>query len=79
MSIRVKNLNIRGTDKFDGDTLINIVSVDLTINLITAIKMKNIEIRRIQMDHPYINAIVPKDGKANWDITKRTIAVAEKL
>jgi len=68
LSIRLKNLMVIGIDEFDQDTLLNVKSFDLTVNIISVIKMETIDIKRIVINRPYINAIVLKDGKANWDI-----------
>jgi hypothetical protein len=72
LSIRVEGLSVTGINEFEGDTLADIKSLDVAVNLISAIKMKNIEIKRIVIDQPYLNAIVLENGKANWDITKET-------
>jgi len=68
LSIRLKNLMVIGIDEFDQDTLLTVKSFDLTVNIISVIKMETIDIKRIVINRPYINAIVLKDGKANWDI-----------
>jgi hypothetical protein len=76
LSIRVENLNVSGISEFEGDTLLSIKAIELAVDLISAIKMEDIKIKRISIDQPYINAIVLKDGKANWDITKESAAEA---
>jgi hypothetical protein len=68
LDIRLKNVCIVGIDKFEGDTLLNIKTIDLAIDLMSALKMENIKIKRIVIDEPYINALVLEDGHANWDI-----------
>ena len=68
LSVRLKNLVVIGIDEFDGDTLLAINSFDVAVDIISAVKMENIDIKRIVINRPYINAIVLKDGKANWDI-----------
>jgi hypothetical protein len=70
LSISIKDLNVTGINEFEGDTLVDIRNFEIAVNLISAIKMKNIEVKKIIIDNPYINAIILKDGKANWDITK---------
>ena len=68
LSVRLKNLTVIGIDEFDEDTLLAINSFDLAVDVISVIKMENIDIKRIVINRPYVNAIVLKDGKANWDI-----------
>lgn len=70
LSIRLEGLNVTGINEFEGDTLADIKSLDVAVNLISAIKMENIEIKRIIIDKPYLNAIILENGKANWDIAK---------
>ncbi len=68
----IKELSVVGIEHFDGDTLIYIESLDLAVNVISAIKMENIEIKKISISKPLINAIILEDGKANWDIAKES-------
>ncbi len=72
VSVGIKNLYIAGIDEFEGDTLFKVKSVDVALDLISAIKMKNIKIKRIVIDYPRVHAWVMPDGKVNWDIAKDT-------
>jgi uncharacterized protein involved in outer membrane biogenesis len=65
----LNGLTIVGKGPFEKDTLISFKSFSTRLNLISVIKMENIKIKSIILDSPNINAIVLKDGKANWDIT----------
>ena len=42
----------------------------LKVDVISLIKMKDIKVISIVIDRPVINALVLKNGKANWDIMK---------
>jgi hypothetical protein len=44
-----------------------------TVDIMSVINGDKIKIKKISLDEPYIHAIVLKDGKANWDITKPSI------
>ena len=68
LSVKLKNLNITGIDEFEGDTLVDVQSFNVVVNAISAIKMESIEVKKILIEKPYVNAIVLKNGKANWDI-----------
>jgi hypothetical protein len=68
LGIRLKNLCVIGIEEFENDTLLHVKTFDLAVDIVSAIKMENIKIKRIIIDEPYVNAIVLKDGKANWDI-----------
>ena len=67
LSVRLKDLCVVGIDEFEDDTLLAVKSFDVAVDIISVIKMENIDIKKIAIIKPYINAIVLKDGKANWD------------
>lgn len=73
----IKELTVSGIGIFEGDTLFSVKSIDVAINVISAIKMENIKVKKIAVNSPKINAIVLENGKANWDIAKETEAVPE--
>jgi len=68
LNLGIKNFYIAGIDEFSEDTLISIKSLDVVVNLVSAIKMENIEILRISVDEPAVKALVLANGKTNWDI-----------
>jgi hypothetical protein len=72
VSVGLKNFYIAGTGEFEGDTLFNVRSVEIVVDLISAIKMENIKVKRIAIDYPRVHAWVMANGKANWDIAKDT-------
>ncbi|MFO7656495.1 MAG: AsmA-like C-terminal region-containing protein [Bacteroidales bacterium] len=77
-SIVLKNLTVSGIDKFENDTLLKLKAFDVRVDLISAIKMENINIKGILIDQPVIAAKVLADGKANWDIVKESIEEEEE-
>ena len=70
VSIRLEGLTIIGTEEFANDTLIAASAVDASANLISVIKGKDIKVSGVYLEAPRIHALVNKEGKANWDITK---------
>ncbi len=72
LSMGVKNMYIAGIDDFTGDTLFSANSIDLVVDIVSAIKMKDIKIKRIFVDEPRIYALILDDGRVNWDIMKET-------
>ncbi len=72
LTIGIKDLTVKGIDDFENDTLLYIKSFDVAANVISAVKMENIEIKKISITNPIINAIVLENGKANWDIAKES-------
>lgn len=70
VSIALENLSVVGTNEFARDTLVSADNIDVSANLISVIKGKDIQISGIFLESPRIHALVTKEGKANWDITK---------
>jgi hypothetical protein len=79
LNIGIKGLAIIGIDDFENDTLLYVESFDIAVNAISAIKMKTIEVKKIAIINPVINAIVLESGKANWDIAKESEDEMEEL
>ena len=72
LSVGIKKLAVIGIEEFEGDTLLYVESFDVAANVISAIKMENIEIKRIAIVKPVIHGIILETGKANWDIAKES-------
>jgi len=70
ISIGLENVFVVGIDNFANDTLFAAKTLDVSVNLFSAIKGKDIKVYGVYLESPRIHAIVNKDGKANWDITK---------
>ena len=68
ISISLDELTVIGTDEFAKDTLIAAKTLDASVNLISAIKGKDIKVYGVFLESPRIHALVNKTGKANWDI-----------
>jgi hypothetical protein len=74
LSFSLKNMYVSGIDKFAGDTLAGFKSFDIVFNLASLLSSSGYEIKSVIIDQAVINAIVLKDGKANWDIVKPSTA-----
>jgi len=72
LSFSLKGLSVVGVDKFENDTLVGFKSFDLVFNLSSLFNKSGYEVKSIVMDRAVVNAIVLKDGSANWDIMKDT-------
>jgi hypothetical protein len=70
VSIGLEKLSVVGTNEFAGDTLVSAENIDVSANLISVIKGKDIQVSGIFLESPRIHALVTREGKANWDITK---------
>ncbi|MBN2274189.1 MAG: hypothetical protein JXR41_06800 [Bacteroidales bacterium] len=72
VSISLKSLYVAGLDEFEKDTLLKFKSFDIAVDLISAIKMENIKVKKIILDKPVVYAHILSTGKANWDIAKES-------
>ena len=76
ISIALEGLSVAGTGEFANDTLISAKTFDASVNLMSAIKGKDIKVYGVFLESPRIHALVNKDGRANWNITKESSATA---
>ena len=72
LSFSLTGLSVVGKDKFATDTLAAFKSVDLVFNLSSLFKKSGYEVKSIVMNDAAVNAIILKDGTANWDISADT-------
>jgi hypothetical protein len=77
LSFSMNKLSVVGIDKFQNDTLAGFNSFSLVFNLSSLFKSTGYEVKSVIMDRAVVNAIVLKDGSANWDIMKDTTSVEE--
>jgi hypothetical protein len=66
----IDKVSVIGIKEFDKDTLVSLDNLELKMDLMSVIKGDHIKIQSIILNTPRIHALVLKDGKANWDITK---------
>ena len=76
LSIALKDISVTGLNEFAGDTLLSAPMFDASVNLMSVIGGKNIKLHGIYLESPRIHALVNKEGKANWEITKPDTAVS---
>ena len=72
LSFSLNGVSVVGIDKFENDTLAGFKSFDLVFNLSSLFKKTGYEVKSIVTNKAVVNAIVLKDGFANWDILKDT-------
>ena len=70
LSFQLKNYSVVGKSEFEGITLANGESFGVDLDLMSVIRNENIEVNAIDLIKPYINIMVLRDGKANYDITR---------
>jgi len=72
LSFSLDRVSVVGVDNFQNDTLAAFKSMDLVFNLASLFKKTGYEVRSILIDRAVVNAIVKKEGTANWDVMKDT-------
>jgi hypothetical protein len=72
LTFSLNGVSVVGTEKFENDTLAGFKSLNLVFNLSSLLKKSGYEIKSVVIDRAVLNAIVLKDGSANWDIMKDT-------
>ena len=80
-TLNMKKVTIISSGDFKGDTLANIPSLLVTVDIMSVIRGKQYEVKKVVLNDPRFMLHVLRDGRANWDImkpsaTKDTTAVA---
>ena len=70
LSVALDDVSVAGIKSFDRDTLLSAKRVDVSVNLMSLFGGKKMKIYGVFLEAPRIYALVNKDGKANWEITK---------
>jgi hypothetical protein len=76
LSFSLEKMSVTGVGKFEGDTLAAFKSFDLVFNLMSLLSKSGYEVKSIIIDKGNVNAIVLKNGLANWEITKPSASTA---
>jgi hypothetical protein len=77
LSVSLHDLSVLGNEPFAGDTLIAFKSFGVSVDVLSAIQMENIRVKKISLIKPVMNAKVLEDGTANWDIMLDTTEIEE--
>ncbi len=72
LTVKVKNLIVKGTGNFEMDTLASIPAVSLTLDLASVFRGSDYKVKQIGLTSPRLLFKVLANGKPNWDITKET-------
>ncbi len=78
LSVGIEELSLIGIEDFEGDTLTYMDELFLTVNVMSAIRGDEIEIKTIDLRRPVINILIHEDGKANYDIAKESDSIEEE-
>jgi hypothetical protein len=76
LTLRLDDLTVASTGRFEGDTLAAIrhlgVVLDLPSVVGNAVGGRPIVVRAVELDRPRLLLIALEDGTANWDFTRKT-------
>ena len=70
LSIGLEDISITGVQAFEKDTLLSAKRIDVSVNLWSVISSSEMDIYGVYLHSPRIHALVNKEGKANWEVTK---------
>ena len=70
LSIALEDISIIGLHEFKKDTLLSASTLDASVNILSVIKGNDMKVYGVYLQSPRIHALVNKDGRANWEITK---------
>ena len=70
VSIGLDKLQVVGVDYYTADTLLYAKRLDATVDIMSFIRGANMNVYSVFLESPRINALVSKEGLANWDIVK---------
>ncbi|MFA8436146.1 MAG: AsmA-like C-terminal region-containing protein [Marinifilaceae bacterium] len=76
--LELEDIAVIGKNEFQGDTLVVLDRFYTAVNLSSLWSGEAIEVGAIVLDQARVNAIVLKDGKANWDIAKESSETIEE-
>ncbi|MCL2175585.1 MAG: AsmA family protein [Treponema sp.] len=68
--IGLDGLEVLGVGDFEDELLVSFDRFSVTVDLVSAIKMDNIEVKSILLDKARLNGHILEDGSANWNIFK---------
>jgi len=68
--VALEGLEVTGVDDFEGELLIAFDRFSVTADIMSVIKMDNIEIKSVLLEKVRLNGHILEDGSANWDIVK---------
>ncbi|MDR2036990.1 MAG: AsmA family protein [Bacteroidales bacterium] len=76
--VALSDLQVVGTGEFEADTLASLKRFSVTVDIMSVIKMDNIEIKAVLLDQAKVYAHVLENGKVNWDVMKPSDEPEEK-
>jgi len=82
LTLRLDDLTVANTGKFQGDTLAAVRHLGVVLSLPSvvgyALSSQPIVVRGIELDQPKLNLIALEDGTANWSISRESPAASSQ-
>jgi len=68
--ISLDGLEVTGVDDFEDELLVAFDKFSVTVDIMSVVRMENIEVKSILLDKARLNGHILEDGRANWNIMK---------
>ncbi len=68
--VALEDMTVIGTGEFEGDTLVAFKKFSATVDIMSVIKMDNIQVKSVLLDQAKLYAHGLDNGHVNWDIMK---------
>ena len=68
--VALEDLTVVGTGEFEGDTLVSFKKFSVSVDIMSVIKMDNIQVKSVLLDKARVYAHILDNGHVNWDIMK---------
>ena len=82
LTLRLDDLTVANTGRFEGDTLAAIRRLGVVLSLPSvlgnAIGGRPIVVRGVELDQPRLSLIALEDGTANWDISRQSPVASDQ-
>jgi uncharacterized protein involved in outer membrane biogenesis len=70
IALTADDLTITGIAPFEGDTLLTIGRTNVSLDLMSVLKGEQYKIEAVELNDATLNALINKEGTANWNILK---------
>jgi hypothetical protein len=68
--VALEGLEVTGIDDFEDELLVAFDSFSVTVDIMSIIRMENMEVKSVLLDRARLNGHILEDGRANWNIVK---------
>ncbi len=74
-----QNISVVGKNQFENDTLLYFGNFSATLNLLSVLRKSDVQVNSIEIASGKLNFIADANGAYNWEIEKKTVALADSL